>query len=179
MSTLYTIVAARPQDVRLLPAIELAAARLLAGHAPETVLNQTTSEETLDRARRDGHLWVALADDVPVGFAHVEVIEPDVAHLEEVDVHPEYARRGLGTRLVMHVCAWATAAGYQSVSLTTFRDVAWNMPFYAQLGFEVVPAEQLSRALRALAEDERRRGLEPSRRVVMQRLSDVGSCEDE
>ena len=179
MSTLYTIVAARPQDVRLLPAIELAAARLLAGHAPETVLNQTTSEETLDRARRDGHLWVALADDVPVGFAHVEVIEPDVAHLEEVDVHPEYARRGLGTRLVMQVCSWATAAGYQSVSLTTFRDVAWNMPFYARLGFEVVPAQQLSRALRALVEDERRRGLEPSRRVVMQRLRDVGSCEDE
>jgi len=179
MSTLYTIVAARPQDVRLLPAIELAAARLLAGHAPETVLNQTTSEETLDRARRDGHLWVALADDVPVGFAHVEVIEPDVAHLEEVDVHPEYARRGLGTRLVMQVCSWATAAGYQSVSLTTFRDVAWNMPFYARLGFEVVPAEQLSRALRALVEDERRRGLDPSRRVVMRRLRDIGSCEDE
>jgi len=179
MSPLYTIVAARLQDVRLLPAIELAAARLLAGHAPETVLNQTTSEETLERAQRDGHLWVALADDVPVGFAHVEVIEPDVAHLEEVDVHPEYARRGLGTRLVMHVCSWATAAGYQSVSLTTFRDVAWNMPFYARLGFEVVPAQQLSRALRALVEDERRRGLEPSRRVVMQRLSDVGSCEDE
>ena len=179
MSPLYTIAAARPQDVRLLPAIELAAARLLAGHAPETVLNQTTSEETLERAQRDGHLWVALADDVPVGFAHVDVIEPDVAHLEEVDVHPEHARRGLGTRLVMQVCAWATAAGYQSVSLTTFRDVAWNMPFYARLGFEVVPAEQLSRALRALVEDERRRGLEPSRRVVMRRLSDVGSCEDE
>jgi len=179
MSPVYTIVAARPPDVRLLPAIELAAARLLAGHAPDAVLNETTSEGTFERAQRDGHLWVALADDVPVGFAHVEVIEPDVAHLEEVDVHPEYARRGLGTRLVMQVCAWATAAGYQSVSLTTFRDVAWNMPFYARLGFEGVPAEQLSPVLRALVEDERRRGLEPSRRVVMRRLSDVGSSKDD
>jgi len=58
-----------------LPAIELAAARLLAGHAPETVLNETTELEVLQKARQDGHLWVALADDLAVGFAHVEVIE--------------------------------------------------------------------------------------------------------
>ena len=122
-----------------------------------------------DTAQRHGHLWVALADDVPVGFAHIEVIEPTVAHLEEIDVHPHHGRRGLGTKLVRAICAWAIAAGYHSVTLTTFRDVPWNMPFYARLGFEVIPSEALSPALRSVVQDETRRGLDPTRRVAMRR----------
>ena len=169
MTPRYTITAARRQDLTQLPAIELAAARLLVGHAPDSVLNETTSPEVLEKAQRQGHLWVALADDVPVGFAHVEVIEREVAHLEEIDVHPEHGRRGLGTKLVLQVCEWATGNGYGAVTLTTFRDVPWNMPFYARLGFGVVPPEQLSPSLRAVVEDETRRGLDPSRRVVMKR----------
>src|SRR5262249_52462140 len=77
--------------------------------------------------------------------------------------------RGLGTRLVLHVCDWAADNGIGSVTLTTFRDVAWNMPVYARLGFEVVPHAQLSPARRAVVEDETRRGLDPARRVVMRR----------
>jgi len=165
----YTITPARPKDLAVLPAIELAAARLLVGHAPESILNETTTDEVLNTAQRQGHLWVALADDVPVGFAHIEVLEPAVAHLEEIDVHPQHGRRGLGATLVRAVCAWAIAAGYQSVTLTTFRDVPWNMPFYARLGFDVIPSEALSPALRSVVEDEIRRGLDPARRVAMRR----------
>src|SRR4051812_43276946 len=65
----YTITRARPEDLAALPAIELAAASLLAGHAPEPVLNETTSEDVLKAAQARGQLWVALADDGPVGFA--------------------------------------------------------------------------------------------------------------
>jgi ribosomal protein S18 acetylase RimI-like enzyme len=100
MNSAYIITSARERDIRLLAAIELAAARLLIGHAPDSVLKETTSRDVLKRAQRDGHLWVALADDVPVGFAHVEVLESQAAHLEEIDVSPERGRRGLGTRLV-------------------------------------------------------------------------------
>ena len=39
----YTISAARVEDLSRLSAIERAAARLLEGHAPESVLNETTS----------------------------------------------------------------------------------------------------------------------------------------
>ena len=169
MTSGYIITSARERDVGSLAAIELAAAKLLIGHAPASVLTEATSHDVLEKAQRDGHLWVALADDAPVGFAHVEVLEPKVAHLEEIDVHPEHGRRGVGTKLVMHVCGWAAAAGYEAVSLSTFRDVPWNMPFYARLGFTVVPDSALSSALRAVVDDERRRGLDPSRRVIMQR----------
>ena len=169
MASSYTITMARREDLALLAAIELAAARLLAPYAPESILSETTSLDVLKRAQRAGHLWVGLADDAPVGFAHVELIEPDAVHLEEIDVHPDHGRRGLGAKLVLEVCRWAGANGYGAVTLTTFRDVPWNLPFYARLGFDVVAPEQLSAALRAIVRDETRRGLEPSRRVVMKR----------
>jgi GNAT superfamily N-acetyltransferase len=167
----YAITPARRQDLSRLAAIELAAARLLAGYAPESVLNETTPLADLERAQRRGHLWVASAADVAVGFAQVEVIEPGSVHLQELDVHPEHGRRGLGTRLVLGICDWAASRGYAAVTLTTFRDVLWNMPFYSQLGFSVVPDERLTAALLAVIADEARRGLDPSRRVVMTRPS--------
>ena len=169
MDSRYSITTARPQDLVRLPAIELAAARLLAGHAPEPVLNETTDLEVLRKAQQDGHLWVAVAGDLVVGFAHVEVIERDAAHLEELDVDPAHGRRGLGTQLVVRVCDWAAAVGFTSVTLTTFRNVPWNMPFYARLGFEVVPGAQLTPELRMIVDDETRRGLDPRQRVVMRR----------
>lgn len=163
----YTIERARPKDLLFLPAIELAAARLLTGHAPESVLRETTAPEVLEEAQARGLLWVALAADAPVGFAHLEVREPAVAHLEEIDVHPDHGRRGLGRRLVTAVCEWASSAGYRAVTLTTFRDVPFNMPFYARMGFEIIPPDELSVALRDVVRDETGRGLDPERRVTM------------
>jgi GNAT superfamily N-acetyltransferase len=171
MGATYLIAAARSGDLPLLAAVELAAAQLLAGHAPESVLAETTSQEELEDAQRRGHLWVALTEDLPVGFAHIKVLEPGVAHLDELDVHPDHGRRGLGKRLVTAVCEWSASAGYRSVTLATFRDVPWNMPFYARLGFEVIPSEELTPALLAVVRDEARRGLDPTRRVMMRRWS--------
>jgi len=163
----YEIIKARPNDVKFLAAIEIAAARMLVGHAPESVLNEATSQEEFLDTQRQGHLWVALARDLPVGFAHVKVSEPSVVHLQEIDVHPEHGRRGIGTQLVRTVCVWATANDYRNVTLTTFRDVPWNMPFYLRLGFEEVPSSELTPALVFLMNDEIRRGLDPRRRLAM------------
>jgi GNAT superfamily N-acetyltransferase len=166
---MHRIITARTTDLPFLNLIELAAARLLVGHAPESVLRETTSRQDFEDAQRHGHLWVALADDVPVGFAQVKLLEPGIAHLDEIDVHPDYGRRGIGTKLVMAVCAWAARSEQRAVTLSTFRDVPWNMPFYARLGFEVIPAHERTPALRHIVEDEARRGLDPTLRVTMQR----------
>jgi len=167
MEPLYKIVCARLQDIHLLPAIELAAAALLKGHAPESVLTETTSEQEFREAQIEGRLWVVLADQFPVGFAHAELLGPHEVHLKEIDVHPDHGRRGLGTRLVVTVCEWAVRCGHPEVTLTTFRDVPWNMPFYAGLGFKVVPRSELSAELVPIVADETRRGFDPARRVVM------------
>jgi hypothetical protein len=65
------------------------------------------------------------------------------------------------------VLRWAQRRGHLAVTLTTFRDVPWNMRFYARLGFEEIQAATLSPTLRAVLEDEVRRGLDPVRRVAM------------
>jgi GNAT superfamily N-acetyltransferase len=167
VSAVYQIVPARPRDLSLLPAIELAAAALLEGHAPASVLNETTSEPEFREAQNAGRLWVALSDDVPVGFAQAIVMNDEAIHLKEIDVDPAHGRRGLGTRLVKVVCDWAAHGAYQAVTLTTFGDLAWNLPFYARLGFEVLPQSEWDVQLAAIMADEVGRGLDPSRRVVM------------
>jgi hypothetical protein len=58
------------------------------------------------------------------------------------------------------------ACGARPDRLSFYR---WTMPFYARLGFEAVPFQQISPALRAIVADETRRGLDPLRRVVMRR----------
>jgi GNAT superfamily N-acetyltransferase len=163
----YTIARARPQDVPALAAIEKAAASLLRGHAPASVLEEATDESDFRHAQADGRLWVVLVDGAPVAFALVEMLADDVPHLDEIDVDPRHGRRGIGTALMRALCDWVAESGYAELTLTTFRDVPWNMPFYARLGFEEVPRDQLRLELTAVVEDETARGLDPQRRVVM------------
>ena len=167
MEMRLSIALARERDLHELPAIELAAARLLEGHAPESILAESTPIEDLSAAQADGRLWVALADDRPVGFAIVEMLDDGLPHLDELDVHPEFMRRGMGTALVRVVCDWTAENGFSEITLTTFRVVSWNMPFYAKMGFELVPEANLRPALRAVVDDETARGLDPETRCVM------------
>ena len=174
----YEIGFARPKDISYLSSIESAAAMLLKVYAPASVLEDTTSDAEFHDAQRDGRLWVARRDDIPVGFAHAETLEPTSAHLKELDVHPEHVRRGLGRRLVMAVIAWGSAKGCESLTLTTFCDVPFNMPLYVQLGFDVIPVAELSSVLHCVLEEEARRGLDPSRRVAMRyRFAEHGGNE--
>lgn len=158
---------ARRRDLTAIGAIELAAAKLLCGYAPATVLNELTSEQELLDAYRDGRLWVALVDDLPVGFALVTLIEEHCAHLQEINVDPAHGRRGLGRSLVAAVFEWADLRRLEAVTLTTFRDVAFNMPFYARMGFEEISGSELSPALAEVLRSEAQRGLD--KRVAMRR----------
>jgi GNAT superfamily N-acetyltransferase len=164
---IYGITTGQPQDVPRLAAIELAAAKLLHGHAPQAVLDETTSEAGLLEAQIAGRLWVARAGGTPVGFAVVEMLARDIPHLAEIDVHPDHGRRGAGTALVRAVCEWSRRSGPPAITLTTFRAVPWNMPFYSRLGFEEVPTGQLRPEIKTVVANEASRGLDPLRRVVM------------
>lgn len=167
MDPRYTITLALPQHLGAVARIELSAAVLLRGHAPDTVLEESTPMNEARQAQQAGRLWVALADERPVGFALVRMLAADLPHLEEMDVIPEHGRRGLGTALLRTVLEWARHSAYDEVTLTTFRAVPWNMPFYARLGFEEIPADELRPQLKSIVQDEAARGLDPARRVVM------------
>jgi GNAT superfamily N-acetyltransferase len=83
-----------------------------------------------------------------------------------VDVLPQHGRRGLGTRLVREVLSFTTARR-RAVTLSTFRDIPWNSPFYARLGFRVLPVEEWSAPLADCMRREAARGLTPDLRVAM------------
>ncbi|RGA06219.1 N-acetyltransferase [Microbispora triticiradicis] len=124
----------------------------------------TVVEECDDPAR------VIVAGRPPVGFALLGVVD-GLTHLEQIAVHPGHANQGIGTRLLEAV--FATAAAPQStnraVTLTTFRDVPWNAPWYARRGFRVIQPSEWGPELSALVEHERALGIEVAPRVVMRK----------
>lgn len=167
MLTSYRVVSATTDHVPLLPAIERSAASLFGDDVPPELLETTTPEDVLLSAQRDGTLWAALGpDDEPVGFARVVVAGRRV-HLAELDVHPAHGRRGVGTALVRTVQGWARSQGFSEITLTTYRDVPWNAPFYAGLGFVVVPESDWDADARQRFEAEAGPDSERAKRVLM------------
>ncbi len=158
---------ARAEDVAALPEIERDAAELFRGVAvAANALDEQTTDAEFAAAQRRGHIWVAREGGALAGFALVDLVggEP---HLDELDVLRSHGRRGIGRLLVFAVRRWAEDAGYRAVTLTTFRDVPWNKPFYERCGFQVVPDAELGPELREAVTDEATRGLDPTTRVVM------------
>jgi GNAT superfamily N-acetyltransferase len=95
---------------------------------------------------------VLVSGDPPVGFASVHLVD-GVAHLWQLAVLPSATRHGYGSALVAAVCDWAISKRLAGVTLTTFRDVPWNAPFYDRLGFRVI--DDLTPGLAAIREEER------------------------
>lgn len=163
----YSIRFATPDDISLLPAIEREAAKLLRGHAPPAILEETTSLADFEAARSGNMLWVATCGDAPIGFALVRLFPSGQPHLQELDVRPDHGRQGIGREFALAVVNWARSREYSSLTLTTFRNLPWNMPFYAKLGFEELLPGQLTDELQTIVHDESARGLDSSCRVVM------------
>jgi GNAT superfamily N-acetyltransferase len=168
MSEHYTVRLARADDLAHLNGIELAAARLfLETEFAFLATGGTLPTATLAEGLAAGLLWIAAdGADRPVGFA-LGQLHGDTLHLHEIDVHPDHGRRGLGRRLIAALCAEAAARGCAAVTLSTFRDIAWNGPFYASLGFAALDEAELTPALRELRAHEARAGLPIERRVCM------------
>lgn len=103
-----------------------------------------------------------------VGYLLASMMDGE-AHLDQLSVRESAGRRGIGTALVHEACLWATAQSFTSITLTTFRDVPFNGPYYARLGFTEVPVEELGPELRSLRELEEDIGLDVQPRVAMRR----------
>ncbi len=123
-------------------------------------------EDHLGYAGR-GLSWLALADDRPVGFILAEA-EPSSLFIVELSVHLDWQGRGLGRRLINRVAEHARTLGLTSLTLTTFRDVPWNAPYYRRLGFEMMTT--LTPEMRQKREEETAHGLAYGSRCAM-RLS--------
>jgi GNAT superfamily N-acetyltransferase len=165
----YTIRAARPDDLPLLPPIEAAAAvHFLATPYAWIVEDSAVNPVSANVDLAHEHVWVAVDPaDEPVGFVIVRLLATSV-HIHELDVRPQHAGHGLGRRLIETVAAWARARGASALTLTTFSDVPWNGPYYGRLGFRALDLATLPPALQAVRDEEARVGLPMAQRICMQ-----------
>jgi GNAT superfamily N-acetyltransferase len=125
-----------------------------------------------------GRAWVATDDERVVGFVVVDVVG-GCAHIEEIDVDLRSGGRGHGSRLLDEVARWARSTGLEAVTLTTFRDVPWNAPWYARHGFRILPEAELNAELRQVRDRETEHGLPADLRVVMRLAVGAGPAIEE
>ena len=118
----------RPDELPLLPALEAAADTLFDPLGIGPLPGPSTPEEF------GAALVVLVSGEPPVGLCRIDAVG-DGAHLEQLSVHPDHTRRGLGRSLLRAAVEWAASHGYGELTLCTYRDVAWNGPFYASEGF--------------------------------------------
>ena len=162
--------AARRDDLPAIQQLERAAGALFCELGMDAVADdEPPSLAELACFQEDGRAWVIMDQaDRPVAYLLVAVVDGN-AHVEQVSVHPDHARQGLGSRLLDTAAAWAEQHGLAAVTLTTYSEVPWNAPYYQRLGFRILTEDQISEGLRRIREHEAARGLARWPRVTMRR----------
>ena len=168
MSRDWSLRLARADDAAAMPGIERAAAAAFAAEPSLAGLDFTRTRSEADCARliRKGHCLVAHVGEAMAGFLLAERFSREL-HIWEMDVAPAFQRRGIGAGLVRAAQIDARNTGIAALTLTTFRDVAWNGPFYARLGFEEVTALDAHPRLAGELANEVDDGLPADRRCAM------------
>lgn len=136
---------------------------------PQIAEDEPLPLTVLARYRQADHAWVITNPaDTPVGYLIADVVD-DNLHVEQVSVHPRYARRGVGRQLLDHLAEQAAATDTPCLTLTTFADVPWNAPYYLRCGFRILTDGELTPGLRTIREREADHGLDRWPRVCMRR----------
>jgi predicted N-acetyltransferase YhbS len=161
---------ARPDDLLLIQEVERAAGKMFTETEFSFVADaEPMAIEWLRKRQGEDQVWVAVDEgDKPTAYAVIEMVD-GLVHLHEISVHPAQGRKGIGKKLIHTVCEWAKQTGKSAVTLSTFRDVAWNAPYYGRLGFRIVDEAELTEGLRAIRKHEALLGLPIEKRVCMRK----------
>lgn len=146
---------AAPDELPVLQDIERAAGAAFRDLGMAAVADdEPPALDVLERYRRAGRAWVACAGgDGPAGYLICEPVD-GALHIEQVSVHPDAARRGMGRALLAYAADRAHEEGLTGLTLTTFTEVPWNAPYYASR----LPRPGRGRPHPGTAKDPRPRG---------------------
>jgi len=167
----YRIRPARAAEAEAIREIERAAGQAFASVGyPDVARHEPTPAAALRDAVTDGALFVAVTpdDDRPVGFVICTEIDGNL-YVQELAVHPAHAGHRLAVPLLNAAEALARKLGLPALSLTTFRTVPWNAPYYERLGFHELSDNQIGPSLRFVIARQKAAGLDVANRVAMRR----------
>lgn len=166
----------REDDVAVLPDVERSSGEAfrvvpeLAWIADDDVQSADAHLEFV----RSGLSLVAVDDcDRPLGFFCAGV-SGGALHIWQLAVLHEQQGRGLGRALIDAGIRQARERSLSEVTLTTFRDLAWNERFYRKLGFTTLREEELDARLAQILAKEATYGLPVERRCAMRLMLDEG-----
>jgi len=126
-------------------------------------------DHEFQRGLDEGAAVVGLtAAGLIAGFALLWRVDGN-AHLTELNVERCHQGCGLGRLLVGHGENWARAQHLDVITLTTFRDISWNMPYYEALGYSVFLPGPEHTGMAAIIADEYDYGFRAKPRVEMRK----------
>lgn len=161
---------ARPDEAEVLPPIERSAGERFRSIGLDELADGDDLPPEFHRPLAEqGSTWVAERDGRLIGFIACEAFD-DALHIWEFSVRQEAQGQGVGRALLTAAVEGARARGLPAVTLTTFRDVAWNGPFYARCGFAILTDGELNERLAKARANEAAHGLDVQPRCAM-RLS--------
>ncbi len=145
----------------------ISATRFLGTDLASIAADDPTDAETLaSRIASDGLL--VATDSQPVAFVMFRDVE-GCGYIEQIDVAPSHAGQRIGAALIDAVSALAPARGWTALTLSTFKDVPFNAPYYRRLGFIDLADDALTPGLRHIRQEHLARGLDESIRTFMRR----------
>lgn len=158
------------EDAAILPDIERSAG---SAFRSITGLEWLSDDEPMPADHHAAHIgqgtvWVAESDDQLVGFVTCRsVADENCLHIIELSVASGQQGKGIGRKLMDAVITHAKENDMTALTLTTFRDLAFNEKFYQKLGFQTLGTDQLPPRLRDNLASEAKNGLPADRRCAM------------
>jgi ribosomal protein S18 acetylase RimI-like enzyme len=166
---------ARAEDAEGFHAVEDDAAQLLANEPSLAGLpvppSRSAEEYRAIIAQR--HSLTAISADRVIGFAATRRHAREL-HLHQLSVATAFQRQRIGATLLGALKIDARNAGIRAITLHTYRDIAWNAPFYARHGFEIIQDLSAYPHLAAGQEAAVAFGLPRERRCAMIAFLDQG-----
>lgn len=154
-------------DVPFLAAIERAAGEMFRDLDMNVIADdEPIPEPDLLCGVDECRLWVAVSDSQPVAYLLATMLERSL-HIDQLTVHPDFSRRRISARLIDTLADDERSQRAGALTLTTFKYVRWNAPYYERLGFRELADIEWPEDIARIVAHERILGLHVWPRVVM------------
>jgi uncharacterized protein YuzE len=129
---------------------------------------EVTPASILEARAMSEQLYVAIDPAGTVAGFLIWSAKDHLAYIEEVSVHPDHAGHRLAARMIDQL-AEDVKGRHAALTLATFRDVQWNAPYYARLGFVELPQKRIGLQHQISWQEQAKHGLDMTRRLFMVR----------